>query len=158
MKIRRFLGLEDREIDKVVLYSVFPYGLITVTSSVELEDRWPVVIEGPEFQLDFLKPLILKMVKLTPEVDEFGTWIGLNREHAQRLNLFYQYGHRLCDRIELLEYKFRRDIVSYANVRLSERTRLEVICQDDSIFETTIGLPEGIKNGEIDIPSVIWQH
>ena len=34
MKIRHFLGLEDREINRVVLYSVFPYGLITVTSAV----------------------------------------------------------------------------------------------------------------------------
>ena len=158
MKIREFFGLRDKEIDRVALYSVFPWSAIVVVMSVELEDRWPLIIEGPDFQLDFLEPLVSKMVKSSPKADEFGSWVGLYRKNQSQLRLFYRHGWRIQDHIELLEHKFRRDIISYSNVRLSYSSLLEVVCGREAILQAKVGLPADLKNGEIEIPSVIWKQ
>ncbi|MBI2035302.1 MAG: hypothetical protein HYT12_01315 [Candidatus Liptonbacteria bacterium] len=153
--IRQFLG--SRDIQQIALHLVFPSSNIVVVSAVDAEERWPLVVEGPEHHINFLKPLMLKMVKMSPMPGEEGSWAGVDHKNSNRLDLFYKYGASIKDRIELLQGKFRYDVVKYADLRISEISVLEIIRDDEQIFEERITLPRGFKNGSIMLPA-LWLH
>jgi len=154
--IRPFLGNND--IQRVTLYGAFQGSRVNIVSPVEIHDPWPaIVIEGPEFQVNFLHSYLLKLVSATVSKDD-DKWDGVYRKNAERTDLFYKYSKEPWSRVELMEHRFRRDAMLYGNLKLAEVSLLEIIYADKQVFSQSIGLPIGLKNGEVEIPIVAFLH
>jgi hypothetical protein len=164
-RLRRFLGIRD--IEYVALRAALPHSSVVLASPVSDEEVWPMVIQGPEHQINFLHPLLVKMQKLSPFLSHGEGWVGVNHESATKLNLFYVYGDKkpvLSDpkeekskKIELLISKFRYDAAKYANLRFAEISVIEVVWNGDVALSGRISLPTGFENGTIILPE-IWLH
>lgn len=163
--LRRFLGLED--IEYVALHAVFPESSVSLVSPVTSEERWPLVIIGPEHQINFLFPLIRKMLRESPLASDGEGWTGVNHVDAKRLNLFYVYSDEkptkssIVDerskRMELLQSKFRNDAAKYADLKIAEVSVIEVVWDDNVALTDRVSLPRNFKNGNIVLPP-IWLH
>lgn len=154
MPSRKFYGKSD--VQQIALYSVFPNTPLTVVSPIELAKKLPLVIEGPADHLNFFYPFFLKLIKLSPIDHEgrWGTWGGVTPPHENHIDLFYHYGWSFVDRFELLEHKFRRDIVFLCDIKLCEETILEVVCFSLVRTRVTLALPEELPhNGSIVYPT-----
>ncbi len=51
-KAKLFLG--SQAMDHVALYALFPGSPVEVIALTEFDETWPLVVVGPEFQLDKL--------------------------------------------------------------------------------------------------------
>lgn len=165
--LRKFLGLKD--IEYVALHKVFPGSLAVLISPVSLEDRWPLIIQAPEHHINFLHPLMKRMLKDSPLSEEGGGWIGVNHPDATSLNLFYVYEDYVSStleltaknarRIELLQSKFRNDAARYAGLMFSHVSVIEVAWEDKQVsmrgdVSLRVSLPPDFKNGSIVLPLV----
>ena len=168
--IREFLGLLD--IEYIALHLVFPGSLATLASPVIAEGQWPVVIEAPEHQINFLYPLIRRMLKKTPLSDDGEGWVGVMHRDATHLNLYYSYEdprrstitllEKNIRRLELLQSKFRADAARYADLMFEKISLVEIVSEKMTpIFKEPmverVELPPGFKNGTITLPT-IWLH
>ncbi len=157
-KSRVFLGQEDPE--AVIVYRPFANSPIVISSGIHLhEDKNGIAIEGPKEHLEFLYPKLAKLLLSYAEVDEksgVGKWIGLGWLNDEWLSFFYLFGRSFADVFELLEYKLRRDLVFFCNLKLNEEAELVVRHNNKVVFHiNTLGLPEGItENGFIEFPSL----
>lgn len=154
MPPRKFYGKED--VQQVTLRSVFPATPITVVSPVDLAKELPLVIEGPADHLTFFYPFFLKLITLSPldHDGRWGTWGEVTPPHDNRIDLSYHYGYSRVDRFELLEHKFRRDIVFYCDLKLCEETILEIIHFGVMKLHVTLSIPEELSaNGTIVYPT-----
>lgn len=153
--LRPFLGSADI-LQRVAVKKVFPASGIVVLSPVEIHDAWPaVVLEGPEFQINFLYDFLLNLAGKTSSVED-GKWTGVCKKNAERIDLFYTRGKYWWERILLAEYVFRADAMAYANLKLSEVSELEMVYNNQTTTFTEIPLPDGVKNGEIDLPAIAF--
>ena len=154
--IRPYCGNVDDQ--RVTIYGAFPGSPIVVVSPVEIHDPWPaIVLQGPEFQINFLYEYLLRLIEATA-CEESNKWHGIFRRTAERTDIFYKYGEGPWSRIELMEYKFRRDVMRYADIKLAETSILEIVYASQDIFRKPIALPEGVKNGQIELPLVEFLH
>lgn len=153
---RKFYGVSD--VQHITLYPVFPATPVSVSSPVEASRETCVCVEGPEEHLSFLYPHLINLVKQSSyrEHDRWGTWMGVQRgSQGSLVILWYQFGTSLMDRIELLEHKFRRDLVFYSDLKLADMSFLEVVCFGHTLLKSVIGLPEELeRNGTIVFPHV----
>lgn len=152
MPPRKFYGKED--VQQIALRNIFPATPLTVVSPIDLVHELPLVIEGPHDHLKFFFPFFRKLVKLNPVDPEgrWGTWSGITFSDDNRIDLSYRYGYSRTDRFELLEHKFRRDIVFYCDLKLCEETILEII-QFNRMDRIMLSLPEELPaNGTIVYP------
>lgn len=153
---RFFEGTKDDQ--AVIVRNVFEGSPITVSSGIGLlEDRENgIMIEGPNHHLKFLHPFLVRLRNDSIDSNEFGFWVGVTWSKAKEwLNLFYLFGDSLRDKIELLEHKFRRDIVSSCGLKLSERARV-IVRMGTRIESWNVGLPKELeKNGHIEFPQII---
>ena len=157
MKKREFLGRADGQ--KLILYPVFSGSPLSVISPIEAPPETYLLVEGPQVHLKFLFPYLVRLVKQAPADpdDMWGTWTGVESfEHTGKLTLFYHHGKAFADRALLLEHHFRRDIVFYSDLRLSEVSFLELCYKDTRVNQhrfVVIGLPEELEqNGSIEFP------
>jgi len=153
---RWFEGLKDDQ--AVIVKNVFEGSSIVISSGVGLlEDQENgLVIDGPSHHLKFLHPYLIKLRNDSIDSNEFGIWVGVTWSRDKKaLNLFYLFGKSLKDRIELLDHKFRRDVVSSCNLRLSAKARIMV--RLGTVMESwDLGLPAELEeNGHIEFPRLI---
>lgn len=155
--IRRFLGKSD--VQRITLYDLFPGSEITLTSPFEYHKSWPnIVVQGPEFQLNFLYSYLEKLVRLKPQEQSRG-WNGILRQTNRRIDLTYMHDDpALPALIELMEYRFMRDAMIYAKLKLSEIATLEIVREEKILLRQPIGLPEEIENGHIELPRIEFMH
>ena len=140
----------------ITLRSVFPLTSLSISSPLEAPREACLCVEGPKEHLLFLHPHLINLVKQTlyREHDHWGVWVGVQQhDRPPKLVLWYKFGTSLFDKIELLEHKFRRDIVFYSDLKLAEASVLEVVCFGHTLIKSVIGLPEELeKNGSITFP------
>lgn len=163
--LRRFFGLND--IEYIALHAIFPLSSAVLISPVSLEDRWPLIINGPEHHINFLHPLMKHLLKSSPLSSEGEGWIGVNHVNATSLNLFYVYedtnpsslqpADKNAKRIELLQSKFRNDAAKYTSLKFSEISVIEVVWEGKIATSHRVSLPPDFKNGSITLPAV-WLH
>ena len=151
-----FEGIKDNQ--AVIVRNVFEGSPITVASGIGLvEDRENgIMIEGPIHHLKFLHPYLVQLKGDSIDSNEFGFWVGVTWSNTKKwLNLFYLFGDSLRDKIELLEHKFRRDMVSSCGLKLSERARV-IVRLGTRIEGWDVGLPKELgMNGHIEFPQII---
>ncbi|MDO8663929.1 MAG: hypothetical protein Q7K44_00010 [Candidatus Liptonbacteria bacterium] len=152
--IRKFFGNTD--VQRITLYGIFPGSNITLTSPFEGHKAWPnIVVQGLEFHLDLLYPHLEKLIRREPAEGVAG-WNGIIRSGYDRIDMTHTTDcHDPVSMIELMEYRFKCDAMVRAQLKLSEVSILEVVREDKVLFREPIGLPEGIKNGDIELPLVI---
>ncbi len=152
-KIRKFLGKAD--VQRITLYGIFPGSNITLASPFEYHKAWPsIVVQGFEFQLNFLYFYLEKFIRREPAEGAVG-WNGILRQSGERVDMTYSIDSRdPASLIELMEYRFMRDAMIRARLKLSEISILEVVREDKIIFREPVGLPERIENGDIELPLV----
>ncbi|MDO8522996.1 MAG: hypothetical protein Q7S12_01765 [bacterium] len=152
--IRNFFGNTD--IQRITLYGIFPGSNVTLTSPFEDHKAWPnMVVQGWEFHLDLLYPHLEKLIRHEQAEGAVG-WNGIIRSGYDRIDMTYAIDRNdpVC-LIELMEYRFKCDAMIRAQLKLSEVSILEVVREDKILCREPIGLPEGIKNGDIELPLVI---
>jgi len=121
-------------------------------------EKWEngIAIEGPEHHLEFLYPYLLKLVKSSGISEEFGTWTGVKWANENWLNLYFMFGQSLKSMLELLEHKLRRDIVTFCDLKLSEKAVLSVVDHDEPLVVRILDLPYKLsKNGTVEFPPII---
>ena len=153
--MRDFLGLAD--VQRVTLKNVFPGSGIVVLSPVEFHNPWPaIVIQGPEFQINFLHDHLLKLIHGTAS-QKIGKWDGICKKNAERIDLSYRYGKWPWDRVNLAEYIFRRDAIRFANLKLAEAATMDIVYEDRTVLDNIeILLPEEVENGTVEVPSIAF--
>lgn len=153
---RYFKGLKDDQ--AVIVRNVFEGSSITVSSSIGLlEDQENgVMIEGPSHHLKFIHPYLVRLRNDSIDSNDFGFWVGVTWAKDKKwLNLYYLFGSSFKDRIELLEHKFRRDIVFSCGLKLSEKARL-MVRLGTKIESWDVGLPRDLQtNGHIEFPRLV---
>ena len=153
---RTFYGIHD--VQYIAVRDVFAASPVTIASPIDRVNQIPLMIEGPKDHLNFFYYFFLKLLKYTPLPDEqegWGSWVRLEppTHSAPSIKLWYQYGHSYIDRMELLEHKFRRDVVFHCDLMLADWAILEVTIFGKDLLRTTIFLPEELpRNGTIVIP------
>ncbi len=153
-KSKPFFG--SQIVDHVALYALFPGSPIEIIAPAEFDEGWPLIVAGPQFQIEFLYSYLLEVVRKSPISKEEGNWQGIYRVSEEQANLFYRRGD-LLGRLRLIEERFRRDLVLYANLRISEKSVLEIFHGRLGVVERiTIDLPEGVQNGDIEVPRFAW--
>lgn len=153
--IREFLGVAD--IQRVTLRNVFPGSNIVAVSPVESHAPWPtIVLQGPEFQINFLHNCLLKLVAATIS-EKNGKWNGICKRNAERIDLSYEQGEWPWNRVHLAEYIFRRDAAKFANLKLTELSTLRIIYDGKKVLDDiTVSLPDDVENGDVELPQVAF--
>lgn len=156
---RVFSGKDDPE--AVVVYQPFVNSPIAVSNGIHLhKDKNGIAIQGPREHLKFIYPKLAKLLAAYADAEEeSGKWIGLDWLNDEWLSFFYLFGRNFADTFELLEYKLRRDLVFFCDLRLNEQAELIVRNRNQVVlYIDRLGLPEGIsENGSIEFPApAIW--
>ena len=153
---RYFKGSKDDQ--AIIVRNVFEGSSITISSAIGLlEDRENgMMIDCPSHHLKFLYPYLVRLRNDSIDSSDFGFWVGVIWSKDKKwLNLYYLFGNSLMDRIELLEHKFRRDIVFSCGLKLSQNARL-MVRMGTKIESWEVGLPRDLQtNGHIEFPQLI---
>ena len=151
--IRKFLGNDD--VQRITLYGVFPQSNITLTSPVDYHKPWPdVVLQGPEFQLNFLYEYLRKLIGVG-SANGSVCWNGILRQTSDRIDLTCARDEKdPISLLELMEYRFRCDAMIYSKLKLSEVSILEIVYEEKKLFREPISLPGDIINGDIELPII----
>lgn len=151
--------LDVGEINKITLYPLFPGSKICAVSSLEQFHGWPsLTLSGPDFQLSFLYQYLFLLLPKQLVESHVG-WSGLSRVNAERIDLTYQHNKDSPEvRVELLELILRYDFAR-VNLKLTEQSLLEVEYGKEKIevYSEWLSLPEGLTNGEIELPTILIQ-
>jgi len=151
---RPFLGFADDQ--RVALKDVFPGSSVVVSSPVDVFDSWPaIVLEGPEFQINFLHNSLLKLVQRKVSGKK-GSWGSIRQTSAEKIEMFFNYGKYPWERLLLIEDMFRRDAILHADLKLSKMSNLEVVYNNKTAVFAYVPLPEGIENGKIELPAIAF--
>jgi len=144
---RAYKGKDD--LQRVSIYGIFPYTPIWAVAPIWHGEDAPIIFYGPPDHLKALHPHLLEVVKKS-EIDprgQIGTWVGLRRLD-DRLEIYYQFGESIAERIVLLEHRLRTDIAFIEDICLNEVAVLEVVCENIEIIRVYVPLPEELdKNG-----------
>jgi hypothetical protein len=155
MAKRVFCGKDDQE--AVVVEKVFPNSPLVISSGINLHpDKNGIAIQGPHKHLDFIFPFLVQLLAIRPDSEKLGKWDGLDWFNKEWLSLYYSFGQSFADIFLLLEYKFRRDVCFFCNIKLNKKALIKVINNGEIVFNAQLsGLPEGLeKNGEIELPEL----
>ncbi|MDP3934921.1 MAG: hypothetical protein Q8Q46_01730 [Candidatus Giovannonibacteria bacterium] len=151
---RPFLGLADDQ--RVVLKDVFPGSSVVISSPVDVFDSWPaIVLEGPEFQINFLRKQLSPIVKNSAS-EESGFWSNILQTSAEKIEMFFNYGRYPWERLLLIEDVFRRDAMLCADLKLEKSSKIEVVYNNKQVLATSVVLPKEVANGNVELPRIAF--
>jgi len=144
-------GEDDSRV--VIAYQLFEGSPVVAATSLLLKkDPAEILFIGPRAHIEILRARMSCLLTV-PASEGLGRWVGIMPEKKTRLRLYYQFGERLIDKLELLDYKVRRDLILYCDFRLSAEARL-LVCTEERMWDTKVGLPSGLENGGFELPEI----
>ena len=146
---RNFEGSKDES--AIIIDRLFPGSDLVVSVPFWFEGkRSGVYIEGKIAHLELLFPFLGQLIDVYNEERFAGRWIGLTPpdEHASRMIIHYEAIRGGLDKIQLLNFLFRKHLAEVCNIRLAKISRLIVRSEGEVLQSDFIALPKDFQNGE----------
>ncbi len=147
---------------KITLQPLFMGGLISIESTSKLDRQFPILLCGPQSELDFYYPRLLPL--LGKEVRDFpgdslapliGIWTAVERRERD-IRILFHTNARSMDRLVLIEFYLRRQLVIDCGLMLAGLSRF-VLESGGMHWETNVRLPEDLlSNGDIFYQEIIY--